>query len=224
MLTRLIIATIMAFSHFGAVAAEGPSELNKKDRRLFDSATAFLQSKSMSKTDVEKTVTSEVLEKTTTSSGRLFAGGHKLRWETESPEKSMILFDGTILWTFLYPSDELGGPIQVTKSKLDIKAKTQILVRLVTSKEAPSKNFDVLERTEADGIVRWKLKPKQDDPTVKDFSVAVESKKKLLREIEYRDEIGNKTTLKFGIPEKIKNPDAKQFKAEVPKGAQVTEL
>lgn len=224
MTKRPALILSMIFASLSAFAATDATEMTTKDAKMFNTAFSLFKGKNVAKVGVDKTVKMEVLDKTIESSGAITTGGRKIRWETETPEKSLILFDGKTLWTIQYPSEDLGGPVQVMKSKLDEKAKGQLLVRLMTSKDAPSKSFDVLKRTEADGGIRWDLKPKKEDATVKDFAVTVDASKKYLREIEYRDEIGNKTVLKFGRPEKVKDPGKKLFEAEIPKGAQVTDL
>lgn len=222
MIRRLTLIFTLMFA--STAFAANVTALAVKDAKLFNTAFSLFKGKAVAKVGVDKTVKMELLDKTIESTGSITTGGRKIRWETATPEKSLILFDGNILWTMQFPSEDIGGPVQVTKSKLDDKAKGQLLVRLMTSKEAPSKNFDLVSREEADGAVKLNLKPKTEDATVKDFAVTVDLAKKYLRAIEYRDEIGNKTVLKFGKPEKVKNQDEKLFKAEIPKGAQVTEL
>lgn len=205
------------------LASTAPVSLSAADRKLLDASTSFLRGSSISKVGIVKEVSSEIMERTTTSSGIIYVGGGKFRWETELPEKNLVLFDGSWLWTVQYPSPDFGGDIQATKSRLQGKAQNQILVQLVTEKGF-SARFDQLERSEQDGKIVWQLQPKKDDPTVKKFSLKVDKTSKRLSELQYTDEIGNKTTLKFDSFEKIKKPDLKLFKMSLPKGTQVTEL
>ena len=75
--------------------------------------------------NVEKTVTSEMLAKETTYSGKIKLSNGKFRWENESPEKTLLLFDGKNLFSVQYPSKEFNTGTQVAKSKIDEKGKKQ---------------------------------------------------------------------------------------------------
>jgi outer membrane lipoprotein-sorting protein len=193
------------------------------DAKKLDVATAFLRGQDMYQMPVEKVVVYELLDKTTTSTGEIYVAGGKFRWDTHTPEKSMVLYDGKILWAVQYPDKDLGGPTQVTKSRIDAKAKDQLLVKILTDKARFSTKFKITDKKTADGMTVYSLEPLKEDPTIRKFSAGLNAKSGKLIELSYTDEVGNLTTIK--ILEKYKKPaDVKMFKPNLPSDAQVNEL
>lgn len=209
-------------SGFAPATAATKSKAAPVPKRL-DRATEFLKGVKVTKLDVEKTVVSELLGKTTTSKGLITLGSGKFRWETTEPEKSLIVFDGKTLWTLQTPSPELGGPAQVTKSTLNGKARDQILVKILGGGKMSSK-FEIRRSESGDDGFVVQLAPLKPDPTVRDFSVVLGGKPERLREIRYGDEVGNQTKIRILDSSTVKKPAKDLFKFQAPKGAEVTEL
>ena len=213
----LVLVTALSLSAAAAKTKSVPTP-----KRL-DQATGFLKATKVTKLDVEKTVVSDLLGKTTSSKGEIVLGKGKFRWETTSPEKSLVVFDGKTLWTLQQPIAELGGPAQVTKSQVSGKARDQILVKMLSGGKL-SQKFRVQDAIQDQSETILRLSPVKPDPNVKDFSVVLGGKPEKLHEIRYGDEVGNQTTIRILGTETVKKPAKDLFKFEVPKGAEVNEL
>lgn len=196
---------------------------NTKDQKFLDQSTALFRSgKSVTQLEVEKTTVFELLDKTTKSKGEIFLGKGKFRWNILTPEKSQIVFDGKMLWTS--QEDSNGGKTQVTKSRVDGKAKDQILIKLLAGDGKLSTKFKI-EKLEAKGDLKvFHLKALKEDPAIKAFVLTVDKSTKNLRTISYSDEVGNRTEIEILNRKILKKPDAKLFQFQLPKNAEVNEL
>lgn len=219
---RLQAFVLSASLVIGGAVFAAPKKKNDAAKRL-DQAGAFLSGAKVTKIKVEKTVVSELLAKTTSSSGEIFVGGGKFRWETEAPDKSTVVFDGKTLWTAQPPPPEFGGATQVTKSSLKGKGKDQVLVKILSGGKLSSK-FKVLNSIAGRDDTVLNLAPSSPDPSVKDFSVVLAGKPERIREIRYVDDVGNLTKIRVLKTSAVKKPEAKLFSFEVPKNAEVNEL
>lgn len=194
------------------------------DLKPLRQALAAFQRSTVITIPVEKKTVSTLLEKTEISEGRIHLKKDRFRWETEKPVGSLILFDGKTLWTLQETPTELGGGTQVTKASLNNAVKDQLLFRLLSGRVKIAAEFEVLklEKTKTDLV--FDLKPKKADPTVREFRLTVEAKGSRLKQIEFKDELGNVSTLSFGASERVKKPAKDLFLMSVPKGAEVIEL
>lgn len=173
--------------------------------------------------DVEKTVTSSLLGRETKHAGKIYLSHGKFRWENESPEKSLLLFDGSTIWSEQIPPVELGGPVQVARGKVDKKNRSHILVSSLLGADVQG-NFDVMSEKVAGDLTTLQLKPKTDDLTIQSVIVLVDTKAKTLNEIRYEDEVGNETKIKLSNIQFLNKEKRKLFQYQPPKGAQVTDL
>lgn len=221
-MTKVFVRTLIGSLLLGFGSVSSAANSSAVIKRL-DKASAFLATKKVMRLDVEKTTVSEILNKTTESKGEIFLGGGKFRWETTTPEKGLIVFDGKTLWTSQEAPAELGGPAQVTKSTLNGKAKDQILLKILSGGKI-STNFRLLESEKNEEGTVLKMEPKKADASVKNFSLLMGGKPERLREIRYTDDIGNLTKIRILKNEDVKKPAADLFKFEAPKGAEVNEL
>lgn len=190
---------------------------------LRQSLASFSRAKVM-RLSVEKKTESILLEKTETSAGEIHLKKDRFRWETSEPVKSLILFDGKNLWTMQENPEALGGGKQVTKSVMTKTSKDQILFRLIAGQVRIVEDFLVTRLKTNEGEAVFELKPKKEDPSVKDFILTIETGKPRLKSVEFKDEIGNVTTLIFGRPENVKKPAKDLFQFRVPKGIEVITL
>ena len=110
---------------------------------------------------VEKSLSSEFLDKPQVSQGKISLTSGKLRWETTSPEKSLILFDGKILWTQQSPNSDFPGPDQVTKTRSTKKCKTCFYLRNYFSRQLKILIWSHRWKKESDQT-QLTLKPKAD--------------------------------------------------------------
>lgn len=176
------------------------------------------------KIETNKKVTSELMGRTTEYKGTMYLSKGKFRWEIETPEQSLLVFDGQTIWNAQYPPKDLGGPVQVARAKLNKNTKSQILISTLIGKDPIEKNFEVLnEKTSAD-IVTIELKPLSSDLRVKQLTLELEPKSKWILKISYKDDVDNLTVIEMKKTEFIKKENKSLFKYEIPKDAQVTNL
>ncbi len=200
------------FSSFSIVRADVLLDLQKK----YHGKNLVFQ--------VEKALSSEFLEKPQVSQGKISLMSGKLRWETTTPEKSLILFDGKILWTQQSANADFPGPDQVTKSKISKKNASMLLFEKLLFQGNLTSSFDVLEqKKEADQNI-LSLKPKKDSINLKSLKVIIQIKDLLLQEISYVDEIGNKTQVKILQTQVVPSFSKDLFIFKIPAKAQVQEL
>ena len=173
---------------------------------------------------VEKTVKSELLGKETKYQGQIFLANKKFRWENTTPEKTLLVFDGQTIWSEQTPPKEFGGTVQVAKGKVDKKTGTHILVSSLLSADL-EKHFKVLKEEKLEGsLVRLDIEPKSGDLNIQSLKVVLDTKTSEMKEISYKDEIGNLTIMKFSDLKFSKKEKNSLFKYQPPKGAQVTDL
>ncbi len=180
------------------------------------------------KMNVTKIVKSELLGKETKFNGFIYYAAGKFRWDNDTPEKTQLIFDGQTIWNVQYPPAEIGGPLQVAKSKIDKNTKKQILVSTLISTPNVSDNFKVKnknkEKTKDNGVVTvFELSPKSSELGISDLKLRTTDKKSI-SEISYKDDVGNSTTIQFQNIEFSKKAQSNLFKYIPPKGAQVTNL
>ena len=176
------------------------------------------------KIETEKKVTSELMGKTTNYQGVIYLSQGKFRWENETPEQSLLLFDGETIWNIQYPPKDLGGPIQVAKAKLDKNTRSQILISTLIGKEPINKNFKILSEKTADDILSVELQPLSGDVRVKGLTMDVNVKSKQIEKISYKDDVDNLTEITLKKTEFISKENKDLFKYKTPKDAQVTNL
>src|SRR5690606_22206106 len=109
----------------------------------------------------------------------------------------LLLFDGKTLLNVQFPSEDFGGPVQVAKSKINKKSKKQILIAALLSPSQAKSKFKVLTaRTLEDGV-EFTVSPEGEDLMVKELVMKIEPKNKTIKEISYKDDVGNLTKLVF---------------------------
>ncbi|MGZ3743353.1 MAG: LolA family protein [Pseudobdellovibrionaceae bacterium] len=176
------------------------------------------------KIETSKKVTSELLGKTTNYQGIIYLSQGKFRWQNETPEQSLLLFDGEYIWNIQYPPKDLGGPIQVAKAKLDKNTKSQILISILIGKEPLEKNFKVIqEKTEQD-VLSVELQSRTGDIRVKGLTLNVDMNSKLITKITFKDDVDNMTEIEMKKTEFLPKENRELFKYKIPKDAQVTNL
>lgn len=173
--------------------------------------------------NVEKLVKSELLGKESKHLGKIYLANGKFRWENDTPEKSLLVFDGKTIWSVQKPPAEFGGPDQVAKGTVDKKTKSHILISSLLGADI-EKSFKVKELKTEGNLVTYEAIPTQADLSVKNIQIQVEPKKSQIQQISYVDDIGNLTTLKFSDVKFNKKSKNSLFKYKPSKDAQVSEL
>lgn len=176
------------------------------------------------KIETDKKVTSELLGKTTNYEGVIYLSQGRFRWENETPEQSLLLFDGETIWNVQYPPKDLGGPVQVAIAKLNKNTKSQILISTLIGKDPIDKNFKVINEKTDKGLVSIHLEPLSSDLRVKDLVLDVETGTKQIKKISYKDDVENLTEIIMKKSEFGSKDRKELFKYKIPKDAQVTNL
>ncbi len=175
------------------------------------------------KTEVEKKLVQPVLKKTKESNGSLvLAGNGKFRLEFKDPDKSLMVSDGKNMWVVQYP-DLDSEKIQVIHSKVKEQLKSQVLLSFLMGKEKVEKHFKIMSRNDDDGILTFKLEPKEEGTDLKDIRLEVDSDKKVINKISYKDTLDNETSFKFSNNKFEDEVKTSLFKFKIPKNAEVTE-
>ena len=171
---------------------------------------------------LEKRVISEFTETEKVYQGRAFLSGKLMRFETKSPLKSLIVYDGTTLWVVQYPDATLGGPVQVLRGQIKGKQKDNLLLSELLAKGRILESFEITKTGEDKGTYSYLALPKTKEFNLK--KVILQVKDKELTLIEYVDDVGNKISLKI-LEQKLQaDPRPELFKYKPEKGAQVTNL
>lgn len=186
-------------------------------------ATKKYRSAGLVEMNVEKLVKSELLGKETKHQGKIYLANGKFRWENNTPEKSLLVFDGKTIWSVQTPPPEFGGPDQVATGAVDKKTKSHILISSLLGADI-EKSFKLKELKSTDDLVTYEAVPKQSDLSVKNIQIIVEPKTSQIQQISYTDDIGNLTTLKFTNVKFNKKAKNSLFKYKPSKDAQVSEL
>ncbi len=176
----------------------------------------------MSVLTVKKKVISELLGRENDYTGTIYLSSGKIRWETDTPEKSLLVYDGEMLWNVQYPPKEFGGDIQVTKTKPSTQTKGQNLLASLFGKEKITKIFDISKESGDKKLTLYALTPKKESLDLKDIKVV--TKDKQVSSIKYKDEVGNATEIEFSKTRFDAKVDKGLFKYSPPKGAKVTDL
>ena len=173
---------------------------------------------------VEKTVVSEILSKETVYSGSIQLSNGKFRWENETPEKTLLLFDGKTLFNVQYPPKEFKSGVQVAKSKISENEKKKILIASLLSPSQSKSEFKVLKEKKGPILTELEIQPEPDNLQIKDLVISIHSKAQKIQNISYKDDVGNLTKMAFSEIKFQSKADPKLFQYKIPKDAQVTNL
>lgn len=176
--------------------------------------------------NVEKTVKSELMGKETKHQGKIYFGGILFRWENKTPTETLLLFDGKTLWNVQYPDPDFPGPVQITKSKIDTKNRSQLILLDLLSNAAFLENFNVVLSIDPKdkNKATYLAEPKNQSLNIKDLRLSLAIQEKVLTGVSYKDDVDNLTTLNFSDVKFKNQSDAKLFRYKAPKDAKVTEL
>jgi Outer membrane lipoprotein-sorting protein len=207
-----VAITLMAFS------------AQAKTSQALKQVTQKYRSAKMVEMTVNKVIKSELLGREIPYDGKIYLSAGKFRWENKTPDETLLVFDGSTIWSVQMPPKEFGGSTQVLKGKVDKKTRSQILISSLLGKEPIEKNFKVLTEEKKDGEAKLTVEPVGSDLTIKKIDLVLDTKKKLLTQISYVDDVGNATTLKFSDVKFLNNEKKSLFKYVPPKDAQVSNL
>ena len=191
----------------------------KVDTSGLDQALAPVQKSKGLVATIERVLTSTIMDTTKTDSGMLFVAQNSLRLEIEKPQKNLMVLNGKDLWLESHP--EMGGP-QVSHASVNKAMDAKIFVGLLGG-DNWQKHFELKDVKKENDTIVYTLAPKKDFPDLKLAKLTMDNDNKKIRQIEYVDELDNKTSYKFQKIEMKTVPKTK-FQYKKPKGAKVTEL
>ena len=84
--------------------------------------------------------------------------------------------------------------------------------------------FDFLSEEPLEAETRFSAKPKKKDDQISDLQIVVDRKAKLIKEIGYTDDLGNKTRMIFSDVQLEKKSKTADFEYSPPKDVEVTDL
>ena len=172
--------------------------------------------------EVEKRTKSELLGKETKAPGTIYVSSNKFRWDTAGDEKSKIIYDGSVIWTIQDPPKGFKAPPQITKVKMSKKSEGQLFLNSLFQ-ENFNGQFQLTKKEKIDGSWVFFLKPLKKNVGIEELKIKI-GEERDIEEIDYVDEVQNKTSViisKTNLSNKI---DLKLFQYYPPKGSQVNEL
>lgn len=215
---------ILAFLGLSLASQVVQAGVSKETMATLTKVVGRYQKSAMVESNVEKKVVSEILGREKIYQGKVFLAPQRFRLETQSPDHSLIVFDGTTLWNIQYPPEDTKAAIQVAKAKLDKKNQNQVLLGDLLVSQGQLAKFDFVNAVQVGDQLELSAKAKSKQLQVSDLKFRLSTSDKVIRQIEYSDELGNKTIMTFSETKFLKKKDSKKFQYKPEKGAQVTEL
>ncbi len=151
-----------------------------------------------------------------TRTGRIaFKQPGLIRWETETPEKELLLVGQDAVWDY-FPEEKTALKYQVS-SVLSSKS----LLRFISGKANLKEDFVIESQGTEEDLLKLKLIPKEPEPSLVLAYIWVDPTDSLLRSILILDFYGNAN--KLGLDNLALNPklDAAQFVFTPPAGVEV---
>ena len=149
--------------------------------------------------DLKKILKVQLLDKSTSSSGKVLFSKGRMRMEMDAPEKSLVVIDKKHIWVVNYPSDEFKN------------SAPQVMQAEVTAKKARSQNFlglltqgGILKYFNVSGVQKisneaelFYLQPNLASFEFKRAQIILNPQTKLIMALKYWDELGNETGYEF---------------------------
>lgn len=176
--------------------------------------------------DLDKTLLLGLLGKERKSKGRLLLSKGKMRMEIESPEKSVIVVDGKMLWVADYPPAEFkNAAVQVLKGKLDSKTGVQQSFVGLLTRGGILKHFKVtgVQKDDKQRNVYF-LTPAKQSFEFKRAQITATPDGKAIAELKYWDERDNETRYQFSNVKFDGSLPPKSFEFVPPENADITTL
>ena len=214
----ILLLLVFTSSIVSAKKSAGP------DLSVLKQATAKYRSAKLVQMNLEKIVKSELTGKENVYKGQVYLSSGLFRLVNTEPEKSLLVYDGKVVWNEQPPSPDFPGPVQVTKTKMAGKDKSQTLFATLLTKDPVTKNFKIVSAKKEDGQTVYEAEPMNSDLSVRSLTLKISNKSKQVTEISYKDDLDNLTVMKFSDPQFKKSLDKSLFKYKPPQGAQVTEI
>ncbi len=174
--------------------------------------------------EVRKTQKNPILDKEVVQKGMIRFVKGKFYWETTDPEKNLVVYDGTTLWTVQYPPAEFKEmPLQVAKMKIKNKKNSPIILAEIFGIRPIQSIFSVKQKSKDGTLINYELKEKKSELGLKNLMLKVDVKTKRVASLEYLDEVENEVKLEFRSTQFNVKVKQSIFDYKPPKTAKVTE-
>lgn len=141
----------------------------------------------------------------------LFKRPDKVRWETHTPDKSLLVSDGKTAWHYTPPFDEEeNGQVIIRKAA---ELNTRLTHALLSGRFSSAKDMEILDK----GSNRFILLPKRGSAgTVKEAEIEIDPAEKVIRKITLEHKGGNRSEITLTKVELGKNLPEPLFHFEIP--------
>jgi outer membrane lipoprotein-sorting protein len=173
--------------------------------------------------DVKKTVKSEVLEKENIYRGIIRFAKGKIHWTNEEPEKSIMIYDGEVLWTIQFPAKEFNSPPQIAKTNLKKSKNTPLVLNSVFGSKPLKNYFEIIPEKVDGNLKEFVKKDKKKNLGIKEILLTVDVKEEKIISLAYKDEVDNSTRLDFKSTRFNEAIKPSTFSYKPPKNSVITE-
>lgn len=188
-LRSIVLALLVFFNGAPALAGETAGHMQRQYEALTSFTAAFVQTLTNAQTS----------EKETRKGSIAFRQPSLIRWETTSPEKSLLVVGEAAVWDY-YPGEKSAYKYPTTDV---LSSKT--MLRFISGKARLEEDFHVTEQGEKDGLLVLDLIPKEPEPGLVQATVWVTPSTYLLSKVLLVDFYGNKNDL--SLNDLLLNPD-----------------
>lgn len=199
------------FLGFTLASAAVEAKVSKEAEKAISDVFSKYRKAAYVEMKVEKKVISELMGTEKASSGQALIGSKKFRFESESPEKALVVYNGKTLWNVQYPAEGAEGKTQAARVAITKKSRSQIFLLELLQGEPITKEFELSEEKKDGNSLQVTAKPKTNKYDLSLVALKFDLKSKRLSEVEYSDDLGNKTTFKLLDQKNIKKVDGKKF-------------
>jgi outer membrane lipoprotein-sorting protein len=224
MIIRAILALSLAASPGWAAKKKAAKSAPKGSAAEVNRVLADYRSAQAIKAKIKKTVVQEAMGSETKGEGDFYFSKGKLRMDMISPEKSVLVYDGKIVWfeSRIESLDGKGETIQVTKMKTGKLKKTDSLMATLFEEKDITKTFKFIGTKDEKGVRLYDFKPIDKNKTEVQY-LQIGLKDKNVERVVYEDQVENKVSVVFSDLVKGKVPPEK-FHYVPPKNAEITDI
>ncbi|MCC6276942.1 MAG: outer membrane lipoprotein carrier protein LolA [Oligoflexia bacterium] len=219
-----MLSSVIKYLALSVLACASGGQKPPNGHHLLNQAEKLYQGAQSIHLMVEKVVKMELLNKTRISKGEMWiTSGGKLRWETQSPNKQLIVINPKTVWLVDYPQSE-EEPVAILKARQPKKSQPQALVTFLMGQGKISDSFRIKEFKKGAGEVAGviTLSPKESPSNIKTITLEISKGKPVIRSLKFVDDIGNETSLKFSEAAFDNGFEDKLFEFDPPKNSEIT--
>lgn len=174
--------------------------------------------------EVRKTIKNTMLDKETISKGMIRFVKGNFYWETNDPEKNLVIYNGKTLWTVQYPPTEFKeSPIQVAKTSIKSKKNSPIILSEIFGTRPINSLFNVKLAKKDGSLMHYNLIEKKSQFGLKNLTLLIDVKNQRVVSLDYIDEVENEIKIEFRSTQFNMNIRKSLFSYKPPSKAQVTE-